>query len=105
MFASNGVNRELQSCTISCLPASAIMNIVAHPFCAVFFAGFIAYTAIRAVYARHTRQIPRVHRRVDSLEKALLMFVIPSGLLLPLLYLFTPLLSFADYPLRAFASW
>ena len=81
------------------------MNLVSHPFCAVFFIGFITYTSIRAVYARQTRQIPRVHRRVDRLEMALLLLVIPSSLLLPLLYLFTRLLSFADYPLPTFASW
>ena len=81
------------------------MNILTHPSCAVFFIGFVAYTAIRGVYARRTKQIPRVHRQMDGLEKALLLFVIPSGLLLPLLYLFTPLLSFADYRLPAFAPW
>jgi len=31
------------------------MNIVSHPSCAIFFVGFVAYTAIRAVYARRTR--------------------------------------------------
>jgi len=96
---------ELQSGTKSRLGASAIMNIVSHPFAAVFFVGFIAYTAIRGAYARQTRQVPRVHRRVDRLEKALLLLVIPSSLLLPLLYLFTPLLSFADYSLPTFVSW
>ena len=81
------------------------MNIVTNPWSAIFFVGFISYTAIRGVYARRTKQVPRVHRQVDGLEKALLLLVIPSGLLLPLLYLFTPVLSFADYRLPAFAAW
>ena len=70
------------------------MNILTHPWAAVFFVGFIAYTTTRAVYARPTRGLEKTHRQVDRLEKALLLFVISSGLLLPLVYLFTPLLSF-----------
>jgi protein-S-isoprenylcysteine O-methyltransferase Ste14 len=75
------------------------MNILKHPWAAVFFVGFVVYTAIRARYARPTRGLERTHRQVDTLEKALLALVIPSSLLLPLLYLFTPLLNFANYDL------
>ena len=78
------------------------MNIIKHPWAAVFFVGFIVYTGIRARYARPTRGLERTHRQVDALEKALLALVIPSGLLVPLLYLFTSLLWFADYRLPAF---
>src|SRR5437868_13339484 len=78
------------------------MNILKHPWAAVFFVGFIIYTSIRARYARPTHGLERTHRQVDRLEKVLLAIVIPSGLLLPLLYLFTPLLWFADYPLPSF---
>ena len=78
------------------------MNILNHPWAAVFFVGFVIYTAIRARYARPTRGLERTHRQVDSLEKALLAMVIPCGLLLPLLYLFTPLLNFANYQLPGF---
>ena len=81
------------------------MNILIHPWTAVFFVGFIAYTAIRAVYARHLRGVESVHRQVDRLETALLLLVIPTSLLLPLLYLFTPLLWFADYRLASFVPW
>jgi protein-S-isoprenylcysteine O-methyltransferase Ste14 len=78
------------------------MNIIKHPWAAVFFVGFIIYTAIRARYARPTHGLERTHRQVDGFEQALLALVIPSGLLLPLLYLFTPLMWFADYRLPAF---
>ena len=81
------------------------MNVLAHPSAAIFFVGFVVYTAIRGVYARRTRNREKVHRQVDQLEKSLLLLVIPSGLLLPVLYLFTPLLWFADYRLPAFAPW
>ena len=80
------------------------MNI-ARPWNLVFFAGFVAYTAIRAAYARRVKHAPTTHRQVDATEKALLLLVIPASLLLPLLYLFTPWLRFADYPLPRFAPW
>src|SRR5437867_3346605 len=81
---------------------TAAMNIFTHPWAAVFFVGFVVYIAIRGAYARPTRGLERTHRQVDRLEKALLALMIPSGLLLPLLYLFTPLLWFADYRLPGF---
>src|SRR5262245_34116695 len=81
------------------------MNILSEPWAAVFFLGFAIYTATRGVYARRLKNVQSVHRQVDGLEKALLLMVIPAGLLLPLLYLFTPLLNFANYRLSAFAPW
>jgi protein-S-isoprenylcysteine O-methyltransferase Ste14 len=81
------------------------MSNLARPWSVVFFAGFVVYTAIRAVYARRVKHAPTTHRQVDALEKALLLLVIPPSLLLPLLYLFTPWLRFADYRLPASAPW
>jgi protein-S-isoprenylcysteine O-methyltransferase Ste14 len=81
------------------------MSNLARPWSVVFLAGFIAYTAIRGVYARRVKHAPTTHRRVDALEKALLLLVIPTSLILPLVYLFTPWLRFADYPLPAAAPW
>ena len=81
------------------------MNILTQPWSIVFFLGFVAYLGIRGVYARRTNREEKVHRQVDGLEKALLLLVIPPGLLLPILYLFTPVLAFADYRLPAFAPW
>jgi protein-S-isoprenylcysteine O-methyltransferase Ste14 len=78
---------------------------VQDPFNAIFFAGFIAYIAIRGVYARRTKGLERIHRQVDGLETFLMLLVIPPSLLLPVLYLFTPLLSFADYGLPTVARW
>ena len=42
---------------------------------------------------------------MDGLEKSLLLAMFPAVLLLPLLYLFTPLLGFADYRLPAPVPW
>ena len=81
------------------------MNILNQPWNVVYFFGFVAYLSIRSVYARRTKVEVKIHRQVDWLEKSLLLLVIPSSLLLPLLYLFTPLLAFADYRLPAFAPW
>lgn len=75
------------------------------PWNIVFLIGFIAYLTIRGVFARRTKSNELVVRRVDALEKTLLGIVIPTSTLLPLLYLFTPLLGFADYRLPAFAQW
>lgn len=81
------------------------MNILTQPWSLVFFLGFVAYVGIRAVYARRVKGVEKAHRQVDGLEKALMLLVIPPSLLLPILYLFTPLLAFADYQLPAFAPW
>src|SRR4026207_830787 len=64
-----------------------------------YLAGFIIYVSIRGVYKQRTKNNELVLRRVDALEKALLIIVIPGSLLLPLIHLFTPWLAFADYRL------
>jgi protein-S-isoprenylcysteine O-methyltransferase Ste14 len=71
----------------------------------LFLAGFIVYVTIRGVYKQRTKANQLVVRRVDALEKALMIIVIPGGLLLPLIYLLTPWLAFADYSLPTFAPW
>jgi len=81
------------------------MNLLKSPWHVVFLLGFLAYLGIRGAYARRTRNIEKVHRQVDRQEKILLLVVISSTMLPPLLYLFTPLLSFADYRLPVFVPW
>ena len=75
------------------------------PWNLVFLEGFIVYVTIRGIYKQRTKGNQLVTRRVDAVEKALMIIVIPGGLFLPLIYLFTPWLSFADYPLPALAPW
>jgi protein-S-isoprenylcysteine O-methyltransferase Ste14 len=71
----------------------------------VFLAGFVTYLAIRGRFARATRDNEKTDRRVDAVEKVLLVLVGISSLLLPILYLCTPLLGFADYPLPTATAW
>lgn len=64
-----------------------------------FLVGFCAYVGIRAFYKQQTKSNQIEISRMDFLEKALLVLLIPGALLLPLAYLFTPWLGFADYQL------
>jgi protein-S-isoprenylcysteine O-methyltransferase Ste14 len=81
------------------------MNLLKHPTGVIFFVGFIVYLSIRGYYARRAKQVPKVHWQIDGLETFLLLLVIPSSGLLPLVYLFTPWLSFADYRVPTFVHW
>src|SRR5438270_9982149 len=71
----------------------------------VFLIALIAYVAIRGVFARQTKSNEKLIRQNDACERALLVAVGIGSLLLPLLYLFTNLLTFADYRLPAPASF
>ena len=72
------------------------MNLLKQPWNIVFLVGFIVYAGIRHVFERRTKGIEKAVRRIDALEKILLVFVGAGNLLLPVPYLFTPLLAFAD---------
>lgn len=80
------------------------MNIV-KPWNAVFFVGLVVYFWIRHVYIERTQVEKKAVSRFDRLEKILLAAMFPAILLLPLLYLFTPLLKFADYRLPPVVPW
>ena len=80
------------------------MNIL-QPWNVVFLVGFVAYLGIRHVFQKRTKSEIKAVSRIDGLEKILLITVITSGLLLPALYLFTPLLGFADYLLPVHPAW
>jgi protein-S-isoprenylcysteine O-methyltransferase Ste14 len=75
------------------------------PWNIVFLAGFIAYCWIRGAFERRTRRNEKVLRRVDTCERILLGLVVATSVFLPVLYLFTPLLRFADYTLPNWAPW
>lgn len=69
-----------------------------------FLAGFIIFVGLRGVYKQRTMRNEVTVRRMDRIELALLITLMPGAFLLPLLYLFTPWLSFADYRLPLFGS-
>ncbi len=80
------------------------MNILQPPNL-VFFIGFVIYFSIRHHFIQRTKSIKKAVRQVDLLEKILLAAMSVAVLMLPLLYLFTPLLSFADYELGWLVRW
>ncbi len=71
----------------------------------VFLLGFAIYVGIRGVFSAKTKANVQAERRVDLQERVLLFAVFIGGLLLPVLYLFTSLLAFADYKLPPFLPW
>ena len=80
------------------------MNILQLPN-AVFFVGLIVQVVIRYYFAEQTKSEKKKIRQIDRLERLLLAAMIPAVLLLPPLYFFTPLLSFADYDLPEPIRW
>ena len=80
------------------------MNILQPPN-AVFFVGLIVQVVIRYYFARRTKSEKKKIRQFDRLERLLLAAMLPAVLLLPPLYFFTPLLSFADYDLPEPIRW
>jgi len=71
----------------------------------VFLVGFIVYVAIRGVYDKRTKGLEKSTRRMDGVERILLLFVFLGSMVIPVLYLLTPLLSFADYEPTRIAPW
>jgi protein-S-isoprenylcysteine O-methyltransferase Ste14 len=75
------------------------------PWDTIFLIGFIVYLTVRGVYKQRTKKLENVVSRVDTQERILMFVVIGTSFLLPLLYLFTPWLGFAEYPLPEWALW
>jgi hypothetical protein len=72
---------------------------ILQPWNMVFAVGFVVYVATRGKFAAGTKGNESLDRRVGLQEKILLPVVISTSLLFPILYLMTPLFSFADYEL------
>ena len=75
------------------------------PWNIVFLAGFIVYLTIRGLFARRTEGNTKVVSRADLGDRIVLFVVIAGNLGLPLVYLFTSWLGFADYRLPTFVPW
>src|SRR5262245_3137618 len=75
------------------------------PWNLVFLAGFAVYFWIRHVFLQRTRNEKKVVSRFDRSEQIRLATMFPQVILVPLLYLFTPVLAFADYRLPDFVPW
>jgi len=83
--------------------AAVYMNV--DPWKVVFGVGFLIYFGIRHTFIERTRGTPTIARHQDSTEVALLSLMSVGALALPVLYLFTPWLAFANYLLIAWAPW
>ena len=81
------------------------MNLLHRPWHVVFLIGFVLYVGIRHVFIRRTKANEKAISRSNTVEQVLLFLVFTGNLLLPMLYLFTPWLAFADYALPPFAPW
>lgn len=80
------------------------MNVLQPPN-AVFFIGLVVQFVIRHHFVRRTKSEQKKVRRIDRTEMILLAAMFPAVLLLPTLYCFTPLFSFADYDLPSSIRW
>ena len=67
--------------------------------------GFIVGSAIRAIYAKRPKKHEITVDRKIRLEPLLLFFSSLGLIVLPLIYLFTSWLGFADYHLSTWAGW
>jgi protein-S-isoprenylcysteine O-methyltransferase Ste14 len=72
---------------------------------AVFLVGLVVQCAIRHRFVQRTKSERKTVRQFDRTEKLLLAAMFPPVLLLPLVYCFTPLLSFADYHVASYIRW
>ena len=75
------------------------MNLLHHPWNIVFLAGLVVYIFIRGRFIERTKRNEKALSRVDPTDRALMGVVGAGTLLLPVFYLLTPLLKFADLPL------
>jgi protein-S-isoprenylcysteine O-methyltransferase Ste14 len=71
----------------------------------VYLVGFVVYVAIRGVFGGRTKKNEKVVRRVDATEFALMGLVTLGNMVLPMMYLFTTWLGFADYKTPAIIPW
>ena len=71
----------------------------------LFLIGFVIYCVIRGVFQTRIGILEKIDRRKDRAERILLFLVFVGSLLLPMIYIFTPLLRFADYRLPAWMPW
>lgn len=75
------------------------------PWNIVFLTGFIIYVCIRGVFESRTKQNEQAINRAGGRERVLIVIVFVGCMLLPVIYLLTPWLGFADYQLPGFAPW
>jgi protein-S-isoprenylcysteine O-methyltransferase Ste14 len=69
----------------------------------LFLIGMVASIAIRVPHDKISKETKNIYSGKDALEKTLLLLMLLGGFLIPFLYIFTSLLSFADHSLSPLA--
>jgi len=69
-----------------------------------FLAGLVVGSVIRKVYTAKSRSI-KVEKKCGDVLDIILVSAAGSGMIMPLIYLFTPWLSFANYSLPRWSGW
>jgi protein-S-isoprenylcysteine O-methyltransferase Ste14 len=72
---------------------------------AIFLIGLVAYVAIRSVFQKRAAGATTTVTRSDQRDRFLVLLVVLGQIVLPLLYVFSPWLNFANYESRSFAPW
>jgi protein-S-isoprenylcysteine O-methyltransferase Ste14 len=75
------------------------------PWNIVYAICFVAFYRIRGVFIQRTKGETKVVKRMDGMEKALLAGMFPGTFLLPLIYLLSSWLDFANYTLPPLLPW
>ncbi len=70
----------------------------------IYLAALVVQIAIRAPFARQRRQNKIVTNQARGQEVVLLLLLFLGNFILPVVYIFTPWLNFADYTLPAWAG-
>lgn len=72
---------------------------------AVFLVGMVVCVAIRVPHDKRSKETKIAESRKGGLERLLLALMAITGFILPLMFMLSPLLSFADYPLLPLPFW
>jgi protein-S-isoprenylcysteine O-methyltransferase Ste14 len=72
---------------------------------AIFLAGLAAYIAIRSVFQRRAADATATVTRSGKPDRFLILLVVLGQIVLPLLYLFSPWLDFANHASPTLAPW
>ncbi|BDR10212.1 isoprenylcysteine carboxylmethyltransferase family protein [Comamonas thiooxydans] len=71
----------------------------------LFLAGLLTYLSIRVFYRARTASVPKQISEADFQDRILILLVVVGQILLPVLYLSSRLLRFADYTLPEACVW
>lgn len=71
----------------------------------IFIVGFVAYIVIRGVFEQRSKSARDVIKRVRDGETVLLLVMVAGSMILPIVYLLTPFLAYADYRVPRLASY